>query len=508
MHETERSAPPFNLLTPSVIAGVAAITLLGLAVRLYGLTSYGLWFDEAYHVELVRLPDVWVMLDAVLSNPPSDPLYVLILRPWVALFGPEAGSIRALSVVFGTATIPATFMLGRYALGIAAGLWGALFFALSPYAIELGQEAALYALAALLTTLALAGGWHWARTGRGMSAYIVAGVLAIYSHYVVAVILMLFAALLLTYLGRDRRERGRWVLANGIVFAAWVPWLVALMLHWLASDLPRAALRHPATPQEVVGALIQFTSGTASLHQGERWLMLAGLASTAVLLLAGWWSGSRAVRHALLLMLALFAVVFAVPAIVSAASGMWLFVSHFMLFLLPALFVCIASGMPSIRSAGPVVWRLAAVGALATWLGVQAWGIVLYNRYPPHGADGLRELAAHVASEHRLDEAVFVTPPALMPTLAQYYKGELTGLPEDFDLRRVYIPYDPSDWHDRSTVIMTATLAAPGQQRFWLVYRPELDGGGRLLSELRERHTLVSEQHYDYADLFLFGVAP
>lgn len=491
-----------------MVAGVAAITLLGLAVRLYGLTSYGLWFDEAYHVELVKLPDVWAMLDAVFSNPPSDPLYVLILRPWVAIFGPEAGSIRALSVIFGTATIPATFVLGRYALGVAAGLWGALFFALSPYAIELGQEAALYALAALLTTSALAAGWHWVRTGRGMSLYVVFGVLAIYSHYVVAVILMLFAAFLLTYFGRDRRERGRWVLANGLVFVSWVPWLVALMLHWLASDLPRATLRHPATPQEVVGALIQFTSGTASLHQGQRWLWVAGLASAAICLLAGWWPGPRAVRRALLLMLALFALVFIVPAILSAASGMWLFVSHFMLFLLPSLFVCLATGIASTRSAGPAVLRAAAVGALVIWLSVQAWGIVLYNRYPPHGADGLRELAAHVTSEHRPGEAVFVTPPALMPTLAQYHKGELTGLPEDFDLRRVYIPYDPLDWHDRSMGIIAATLAAPGRQRFWLVYRPELDGGGRLLSELRSRYALFSEQHYDYADLFLFAVAP
>ena len=66
---------------------LAAITLMGLAVRLWDLTNFGVWFDEAYHVQLVRLPMVGDMLNAVLSNPPSDPLYVLLLRPWVALFG-------------------------------------------------------------------------------------------------------------------------------------------------------------------------------------------------------------------------------------------------------------------------------------------------------------------------------------------------------------------------------------------------------------------------------------
>jgi predicted membrane-bound mannosyltransferase len=53
---------------------LAAIMLVGLAIRLYGLTSYGIWFDESYHIALVQLPSVGAMLDAVLSNPPSDPL--------------------------------------------------------------------------------------------------------------------------------------------------------------------------------------------------------------------------------------------------------------------------------------------------------------------------------------------------------------------------------------------------------------------------------------------------
>ena len=506
MHETEYSVPSSQLPRPAMLGLVAAITVLGLLVRLYGLTSYGLWFDEAYHVELVKLPTMWAMLDAVLSNPPSDPLYVLVLRPWVAYFGSEAASVRAISVVFGTATIPATYLLGRYSVGKEAGLWGALFFALSPYAIELGQEAALYALAALLATVALAAGWRWLRTGHGMAAYVVVGICAIYSHYVVAVILAIFAALVLGLFARQ--ERGRWVLANGLVLIAWVPWLTALMLHWLWSALPRASLRHPATPQEVAGALIQFTSGTASLQQGQRALWVAGLASGVILLLAGWWTSRRKARSALHVMVSLFAVIFVVPALVSAANGMWLFVPHFMLFLLPALFVCIGSGPASVRSARPAVLRAAAVGALVVWLSVQSWGIVLYNRYPPHGADGLRELAARITKESLAGEAVFVTPPALMPTLVQYYKGELIGLPEDFDLRRVYIPYDSSDWYARSVDRTSARLDAGREERFWLVYRPELDDGGRLLSYLRERYAQASVQHYDFADLFLFAVKP
>src|SRR5688500_10379238 len=97
------AGPPSSSANPSsparVYLALAAVTLLGLAVRLYGLTNFGIWFDEAYHLELVRQPTIPAMLDAVLSNPPSDPLYVLLLRPWVALFGSSDFAIRALSVL-------------------------------------------------------------------------------------------------------------------------------------------------------------------------------------------------------------------------------------------------------------------------------------------------------------------------------------------------------------------------------------------------------------------------
>ena len=180
------------------LVALAGITLLGLALRVCGLTAYGIWWDEAYHVQLVRLPTIAAMLDAVLSNPPSDPLYVLLLRAWAGLFGTGDAAVRSLSVVFSTATIPATYWLGRALVSNervrgAIGLLGALLFAISPYALELGQEGALYSLAALTITLALAAGLRWRSEGVGGILYLVLGIVAVYSHYVAAAILALFA---------------------------------------------------------------------------------------------------------------------------------------------------------------------------------------------------------------------------------------------------------------------------------------------------------------------------
>lgn len=505
MHETKYSAPASNLPTIAVFAGLLAITLLGLFVRLYGLTSYGLWFDEAYHIELIKLPTIGTMLDAVLSNPPSDPLYVLLLRGWSGLFGTDATGVRSLSVLLGTATIPATFFLGRYTLGAQSGLLGALFFALSPYAVEFGQEAALYGLAALFTTIAIALGWRWLRTGRGIATYTALGVLSIYSHYVVAVIMPLFAALILLLHIRDRATGKRWILANGLILVSWLPWLLALLAHWFNADLPRASIKHPATIEEVVGGVIQFTSGTAALLQTQRPLQIAGLALGLILLMSSWFVR----RQEITIMFGLFGIVYLVPALISSITGMWLFVPHFMLFLLPALLVCLSGLVLSVRSirlASLSIIQALGLLTVAGWLVVQCWGIVLYNKYPPHGADGLQELASVLNKDYTDDQEVFVTPPALMPMLTQYYNGDLTGLPEDFDLRRVYIPFDAQDWYTRS--YNAIVQAMPGHTSFWLLYRPELDEGGRLLSQLRSKYELDAEEHYIFSDLYHFSVKP
>jgi 4-amino-4-deoxy-L-arabinose transferase-like glycosyltransferase len=510
---------------------LAAIVLLGLGVRLWWLTDYGVWFDEAYHVQLVRLPTVGAMLDAVLSNPPSDPLYVLLLRPWTAMFGYGDAAIRLLSVIFSTATLPVTYWLGRVLLDYRAGLLAALFLAISPYAVEFAQEAALYALASLTTTAALAAGWRWRATGNRRDAmlYVAVGTVAVYSHYVVAVILTLFSLLALMPRTGPRQVTIRaWVLSHTAILAAWLPWLITLLVHWLNAAVPRATLRHQATLSEIGGALTQFSSGTAALLRGVRPLEWAGLLVGGVLILLGWAAGRLAERRGLRLVLAISSLVFLLPALASAITGLWLFVPHFMLFLLPALFVVLAGGSlllwkPPDKLTAETPGTERAMGSRAIrntqyaissrvtfpalfvgWLVIQALGLMLYYLHPPHGADGLRELAATLRTEAKPGDVVLVTPPALTPSLKQYYDGPLRGLPSDFDLRAVYLPYEPEQW--QAGLTSTFEISIAGHRRFWLVYRSEWDAGGRFLGSVKERFKETTYRRYEFAELYLFGI--
>ncbi|HET6312540.1 MAG TPA: glycosyltransferase family 39 protein, partial [Chloroflexia bacterium] len=434
------------------LAALLSVVLLGFVLRAYGLTAHGIWFDEAYHIRLVTLPTVGEMLLAVLSNPPSDPLYVLLLRPWVALFGHEDFSVRTLSVVLSTATLPATYWLGKVAAGRAAGLVGALLLAVSPYAIEFGQQASLYVLASLTTTLALAAGLRWYGTGSRRDAllYIALGIAAIYSHYVVAAILGLFGLLSLSrYAGAGPPliARRAWIAAHVAIFAAWTPWLMGLAASWIATPVPRATLRNPATVEQVLGALVQFSSGTAALLQRARVPEALGLLAGGLLLLSGWLAGREARLRHLRLISVVSGLIFLLPAVASAATGLWLFVPHFMVFLLPAMFVVFGAGLVHLAGWRPTgsdsltsMLRYLPLALAAVWLVAQVWGLALFHRYPPHGADGLRELAGILNTATRPDDLVLVTPPALQAGLTQYYHDETYGIPADFDLFNLYPP--------------------------------------------------------------------
>jgi 4-amino-4-deoxy-L-arabinose transferase-like glycosyltransferase len=501
-------------------AALAGIMLLGLAIRLYGLTSYGIWWDEAYHVQLVRLPSVGAMLDAVLSNPPSDPLYVFVLRVWAGLFGTGDAELRMLSVLFSTLTLPATYWLGRVLAGPVVGLLGALLMAVSPYAVELGQEGALYALAALTITLALAAGWRWRSEGRGGLLYVLLGIVAIYSHYVAAAIFGLFAVVAcLPDAGRSKVSGRAWWSAHAAIFGAWLPWLVALGVYWVNSPLPRATREQRSTASDVLGALVQYSSGSSALLTSRQLLEAAGLIAGAGLLVAGWLAGRQEQKRGLRVMLVIAAVIFLVPAIVSAVSGLWLFVPHFMVFLLPAMLCVLGAGAAwglqtkdkqlritnnDLRS---IVHRLQSVirpvvgGLLVVWIGVQLWGLKLYYQYPPHGADGLREMAGVLRSESMTGDIVLIMPPILTPPVLQYFEGPIHGLPADFDLRQVYVPFGDADWNARARSALEANIW--GYSRFWLIYYPADDFNGEFLRGVTVSYKQLEHHHYSFADLYL-----
>ena len=130
-----------------------AIVALGGFLRVYQIGSKGLWLDEAFSVWMGWQP-VREMLDWAARIDQHPPLYYTLLHFWMRL-GDDPATVRALSALCGTLTIPVIYLLGRRLADERVGLLAALLLAVSPFHVRFAQEARMYTLLTLNASLAL-----------------------------------------------------------------------------------------------------------------------------------------------------------------------------------------------------------------------------------------------------------------------------------------------------------------------------------------------------------------
>ena len=140
----------FRRATPCLLLAIVA---LGGALRFYQIGSEGLWLDEAFSVWMSWQP-VGKLLGWLVRIDQHPPLYYLLLHFWMAL-GDDEATVRALSALFGTLTVPVMYLVGRRLADKRVGLLAALILAVSPFHVRFAQEARMYTLLALNASLAL-----------------------------------------------------------------------------------------------------------------------------------------------------------------------------------------------------------------------------------------------------------------------------------------------------------------------------------------------------------------
>jgi 4-amino-4-deoxy-L-arabinose transferase-like glycosyltransferase len=208
---------------------LAVFILVALVVRLP-------WFDDALYGDEVqafwdvsgRSLDDTLHLFAGYSTELSPPLFFVLA--WVSgrLFGASAESLRIVSLAAGLATIPLTYVLGRWTLGVWAGLLGAAFVALSPFMIFYSCQARPYALMVMLclvSTLALLRGVRGGGT-RWWALYAAASCAAMYTHYTSVFLLAVQFGWALVTQPAARRPLLAANLAAAVGFGPWLPTLI------------------------------------------------------------------------------------------------------------------------------------------------------------------------------------------------------------------------------------------------------------------------------------------
>ncbi|MGE3284775.1 MAG: glycosyltransferase family 39 protein [Pseudonocardia sp.] len=136
------------------VLAVGAVTLLAAVLRCWGLADKSLWIDEAFSLWL-GTQDPAAIGEHVLVLDKHPPLYYLLLHLWLSVV-PGAGEValRAFSVVFGVATVPLAYLIGRDAGGRRVGLLAAALLAVSPLHIWYGQLGRMYAMLTFFAALA------------------------------------------------------------------------------------------------------------------------------------------------------------------------------------------------------------------------------------------------------------------------------------------------------------------------------------------------------------------
>jgi mannosyltransferase len=152
-----RSGTPSGLRRRRALPIVAVLlaTVLGGALRLYGLGTPSLWLDEILSYDMAaraaRAPwTAWI----VGSEFENGPLFFASLLAGRAAGGRDA-SVRLGAAVVGTATIPLVALAGALAGGVEVGVAAAWLLAVAPFHVYYSREGRPYALLTFLCALLL-----------------------------------------------------------------------------------------------------------------------------------------------------------------------------------------------------------------------------------------------------------------------------------------------------------------------------------------------------------------
>lgn len=209
----------------------AALFLLGLALRLYGISGKPFWMDEVTTIKRAAFPPSALILNSVIFH--QLPSFFLLESPLLR-FGRDEFWMRLLPACCGALSCALCFGIARELKGVKAGLMAGLLVCFSPAMVQHGQEARSYTMVICAILLGLWGLVRLAREETSSAGWIsyTLGTAAALNVLGVALFWFLAANLAgaILLLSRDRRFRRNWIIAQLLVLLVSLPWYVAMKL--------------------------------------------------------------------------------------------------------------------------------------------------------------------------------------------------------------------------------------------------------------------------------------
>jgi uncharacterized membrane protein len=447
---------------------VALLTLLGLMLRAATAGRGGLWCDEAQFLWIVRMPKLQTMLDFLWHHESHPPLFYLLMRAWLGVFGDSEAAALALPVILGVILIPVAYRVGDHVFSHRTGLIAATLVTVSPPLTRYSGMVRPYALLPLLCLLSVY--WLWCGLKgpgtRSWVAYVIVTLAMLLTHnwawMVLAAEWMIVAGQWTLYRERVGSSIVRsWALAQLVILVGYAPWLLSLLYQSQHAG-------YDAFPLEPVAVLVDLAETVISLPASVAVplciLLIAAAAWRAALRHTAVLPSEKGPQLSLSLFIGTPALAFGVATILSLRR--LLLFPQCMTTIIPCLLIAIAYGIVSLSRIPRVVTAVFTLIYLVFTL--DSLRDIKSNA---------REVAALVASRAQPTDLVMITPVWHASPFNYYYTLDNPQSNYPHDERRGAIDYDDL----RARLLDPRSMARARQRlveahrtgrRVWLVTEP------------------------------------
>lgn len=470
-------------LTVSIL--LLLIVIAGLILRLHLLTRRDLWDDEAASVIFAQLP--WSSFLKTMWNYEANmSFYYLLLRGWLH-FGHSEGMIRSLSVLFGVALLPATYILGKRLFGEKQGIISAALSAVNLFQIRYSQEARSYSLVMLLSVISMLCFLNAVETPqkkRHWFAYAVVSAIGVYTHFFFYLVIM--AQWVWFALVRPVREWKAilWTFAGFVVLTAPVNLFLLTKNHGQLSWVPRPTFAF------VLKCATFFTG------YGGRALLTVYVALCLLAVFASYFAANYAypilTEDRRVNLIALW-LVLPIGLMIAVSFVTPVFFDRYMAISAPALVLLAGKGLLDLNRLLPRFRILGAVSAVLV-VGLSAYGVNRYNQSSISLGDNWRLATRYIEAGQQSGDAAFFYRAAGSRPFVYYSRRETTERAV-VSAPTVVFPQltEAEEFNVEPSKAQTAAVAA-SYERIWLV----LEHCAGVKERLQEKHVIQQALQENY----------
>jgi mannosyltransferase len=203
------------------------ILVLAFVVRLAGIASRPIWYDEAFSILLAEQGPAAILSGTLATDVDSSaaeehpPAYYFMLWGWMQAFGNSLVAVRMLSIVASIGIVYCVYLIAGHLFSQQTALTAALLAAILPFQIHYGQEIRMYAFLSFWLSLATL-----AFLKRQWILFSIAAALAQYTHNLAAFYLIPLA--FTPVFQKDWKTVRSLIWAGLAAIVIYSPWLIQL----------------------------------------------------------------------------------------------------------------------------------------------------------------------------------------------------------------------------------------------------------------------------------------